>query len=127
MLRRAAITPRKRARAGRPAWKVAGNFRRWLRKLPCAACQRPATEMALNESAHVDHGGDKGMGTKASDRFCIPLCPECHERQHSEGWLTFERKLPQSSAVILSNLYWAEWPGRREWERELATRGEALA
>ena len=122
MLRRAAITPRKRVRAGRPAWKVADNFRRWLRKLPCAACQRPATEMALNESAHVDHGGDKGMGTKASDRFCIPLCPECHERQHSEGWLTFERKLPQSSAVSLSNMYWAEWPGRREWERELAAR-----
>ena len=83
--------------------------------------------MALNESAHVDHAGDKGVGTKVSDRFCIPLCPECHACQHSEGWLTFEKKLDQGSAVALSGLYWTDWPGRREWERDLAARGEALA
>ena len=69
------------------------------------------------QSAHVDHAGDKGTGTKVSDRFCIPLCDGHHRRQHSKGWRTFEAEcLGGKSAIALSEAYWSAWPGRHAWE-----------
>jgi hypothetical protein len=71
------------------------------------------------EAAHVDHGGDKGMGTKVSDKNAIPLCSGHHGRQHQRGWLTFEREcLAGKSAVDLAVAYWTAWPGRAAWERK---------
>lgn len=111
------ISPR-RKNAPRPAWKVAEGFRKWLRGRPCAADGYGLCEGRM-EAAHVDHAGDKGIGTKASDRFCIPLCSGHHARQHSRGWKTFEREcLGGKSAVAMSEAYWNAWPGRVAWERE---------
>ncbi|MBW6531900.1 hypothetical protein KZ820_14255 [Sphingomonas sp. RRHST34] len=123
ILPRSAFQTRKPARAGRPAWKCAEEFKRWLRKLPCAGCQH--TGDAFNQicAAHVDHAGGKGIATKVADRHCIPLCDRCHTEQHSRGWPTFEKTLPGADAVMLSAIYWTEWPGRREWEAELAGQG----
>ncbi len=58
------------------------------------------------------------MGAKVADRHSIPLCDDCHCEQHCVGWLTFEKGLPESSAVSLSVKYWQQWPGRLAWERE---------
>lgn len=70
-------------------------------------------------AAHVDHAGDKGMGSKVADRHCIPLCDGHHRRQHSRGWATFEREcLNGKSAVALAAAYWEAWPGRIQWERD---------
>lgn len=69
-------------------------------------------------AAHVDHAGDKGMGTKVSDRFAIPLCMGHAMRQHNRGWQTFEAEcLGGKSAVAMAEAYWNAWPGRIEWER----------
>lgn len=118
MLARSAFMTRKPPRAGRPEWKRAEEFKRWLRKLPCACCGAES-EGLRNPivAAHVDHAGGKGMGTKVADKHCIPLLDTCHQRQHSVGWATFERGLPGGDAVELAAAYWDRWPGRIAWER----------
>lgn len=68
------------------------------------------------EAAHVDHGGDKGMGTKASDRFAVPMCSTHHRKQHNIGWLTFQRIYGGFNAVAVAESYWLRWPGRKAWE-----------
>lgn len=123
-LSRSALQTRKPPRAGRPAWKQADEYRRWLRKLPCACCGaegRPPRDPII--AAHVDHGGQgtrdaKGMGSKAADRFCIPLLDSCHQEQHRIGWPAFERRLKGGDAVELAAAYWEKWPGRAAWERD---------
>lgn len=110
--------PRKR-NAPRPAWKVATAYLKWLRGRSCAAdgvfCD------GYMEAAHVDHAGDKGMGTKVSDRHAIPLCAAHHARQHTRGWKTFEAEcLGGKSAVAMADAYWNAWPGRIAWERDNA-------
>lgn len=108
----------RRKNAPRPDWKVAKSFHQWLRGRQCAADGYGHCE-GIMHAAHVDHGGDKGMGTKVSDRFAIPLCAGHHNRQHSRGWPTFEREcLGGKSAVAMSEAYWNAWPGRAQWEVE---------
>jgi len=124
-LSRAAFTTRKPPRAGRPAWKQAEEYKRWLRKLRCAACEADRTDANPIVAAHVDHAGGKGVATKVADRFCIPLCDECHRRQHRMGWPAFERGLPYADAIALASRYWSEWPGRVAWEREQAAAADA--
>lgn len=123
---RSAFMTRKPPRAGRPAWKCAEGFRRWLRKLPCAKCEHVGTMANPTVAAHVDHAGGKGMATKVADRHCIPLCDACHREQHAVGWVSFEKGLRLACAVSLAAIYWTEWPDRRQWERELAEAGEAV-
>jgi hypothetical protein len=119
-LARSAFQTRKPRRAGRPAWKCADEFRRWLRKLPCAKCGHVGDDANPIVAAHVDHAGGKGMATKVADRHSLPLCNDCHTEQHRVGWMTFEKGLPMADAVALAGVFWVEWPGRLQWERELA-------
>lgn len=123
-LPRSAFQTRKPPRAGRPSWKCAEEYKRWLRKLPCARCAQPAGNLANpTVAAHVDHAGGKGLSTKAPDSACIPLCDDCHKEQHRLGWMTFEKLLDGACAVILASIYWVEWlatDNGRAWERELA-------
>ena len=67
------------------------------------------------EAAHVDYAGDKGMGTKVSDRYAVPMCPQHHQEQHALGWETFEAKY-KITALSASVAYWKLWPKRPEWE-----------
>jgi hypothetical protein len=111
--------PRKR-NAPRIAEKSAPGFLQWLRGRECACCY-PDSGGRRIEASHVDHGGDKGMGTKTSDRFAIPLCggPDGHHaEQHRIGWRSFETKY-QFDAVKAAMAYWHLWPGRIAWERKL--------
>lgn len=111
------VAPR-RKNAPRPAWRVAESFKQWLRGRQCAADGNGLCDGRM-EAAHVDHAGEKGMGVKVADRYCLPLCHGHHSRQHTRGWQTFEREcLGGRSAVALANAYWAAWPGRVQWERE---------
>ena len=122
-LPRSAFQTRRPARAGRPAWKCAEEYKRWLRKLPCSCCGHIRTDENPIVAAHVDHGGQgtadaKGTGTKAADRWCIPLCDDCHKRQHRLGWKSFEIELPTREATSLARAFWQRWPGRVAWERQ---------
>jgi hypothetical protein len=115
MLARSAFKAR-RQNAPRPAWKVAGAFLQWLRGRPCLLADRGGCEGRI-EAAHVDYAGDKGMATKVSDRFAVPMCAEHHRAQHSWGWKTFEA-IFKINALEASKAYWQAWPGRVRWEAE---------
>ena len=107
--------PRKR-NSPRPAHKSAPGYLQWLRGRKCAADGHDLCDGRM-EAAHVDHAGDKGVSTKVSDKFAIPLCSDHHRRQHTKGWMTFEAEcLGGRSAVALADAYWTMWPGRRAWE-----------
>lgn len=119
--------------APRPAWKANELYKQWLRGRPCyldghrnggCGLADPPRRTPV-EAAHVDHGGDKGMGSKASDRFCIPLCQRHHDEQGGKigpfksrgGWPTFELKYG-FDAVSVAAEYYRRWPGRAAWESE---------
>ena len=57
----------------------------------------------------------KGMGTKASDRNCIPLCHYHHALHTAKGWSALGITREQGTAMAAQ--YWRNWPGRKAWER----------
>jgi hypothetical protein len=75
------------------------------------------------EAAHLDFAGDKGMGTKASDRYAVPMCAIHHATQHRVGWDTFLEMagLSKGKMMMSAGAYWTAWPGRVAWERKLET------
>lgn len=107
-------TAPRRKNAGRPAEKSAPGFLQWLRGRNCI-CQQFGGCGGKLEAAHVDHGGDKGMGTKASDKFAIPLCTWHHAEQHRIGWKSFQTKY-RFVALEVAAFLWSRWPGRPNWE-----------
>jgi hypothetical protein len=117
MLARSAIKPR-RQNAPRPAWKVDEAFRQWLRGRPCACEGRNPACSGKMQAAHVPHKASKGTGTKAADRYCIPLTEGCHlHTQHRIGWPEFARLyLRGRDPVVLSCEYWAAWPSAAKRE-----------
>lgn len=106
------ISPR-RKNAPRPAEKSATQYLQWLRGRNCAVNNHDCKWNI--EAAHCDHGGDKGMGTKVSDKFAIPLCGYHHDRQHVWGRRTFEQRTG-INMLALAEAYWKAWPGRGKWE-----------
>ena len=78
------------------------RYRAWIRSLPCCLCGlEPA-----GEAAHT--GQDGGMGQKASDYSCIPLCRNCHTQNadsyHRLGRAEFERRHRVDLADIIIRL-----------------------
>lgn len=69
----------------------------WVKTLTCVSCQ----VMPADDPHHINvRGLGKGMATKVSDCFCIPLCRLCHscltmtaEEQMLEALRTIERAL----------------------------------
>jgi len=113
--------PRKR-NAPRPAEKSALGFLQWLRGRNCyIGVGQNHTCRGKVRACHVDHAGDKGMGTKVSDRFSLPMCDGHHEEQHRIGWQSFEKK-HNFTAVAATYPYWRAWPGHVAWERKLEER-----
>ncbi|NEI71067.1 DUF968 domain-containing protein [Rhizobium lusitanum] len=66
----------------RPAKR--GDYLEFIHELPCVVTGRYGVQ-----AAHVSFASDwfghygRGKGTKAPDRFALPLCPEEHDLQHS--------------------------------------------
>lgn len=65
------------------------DYKRFIRQLPCLICLKQwGTEAA--------HTGDHGIGQKASDLSCIPLCVKHHRRApdsyHKLGRVRFEAR-----------------------------------
>jgi len=84
------------------------RYRAWIRSLPCCLCGlEPA-----GEAAHT--GRDGGMGQKASDYSCVPLCRNCHTQNadsyHRLGRAEFERRhrVDLADLVIRLNRHWVD-------------------
>ena len=54
------------------------DYMLWVRKLPCAARE---FDHGCDGHVEADHAGRRGLGQKADDRTCIPLCRKHHEQR----------------------------------------------
>ncbi len=60
------------------------QYRRFIKSLPCIACLK-------TWSVDPCHTGPHGIGQKACDLKCIPLCRKCH-REHDANPAAFVEK-----------------------------------
>ena len=104
--------PRKKNSHRADKEKRCPQYLQWLRGRPCLIGGTCAGRI---EAAHVDYAGDKGMGTKPSDRYAVPMCAHHHAEQHKSGVKTFEKR-HTVNLLDASNQYWAKWLGRVSWE-----------
>lgn len=82
------------------------SWRRAVASLPCVCCMREGATQA----AHPNHR-DKGMGLKAPDCWCVPLCVDCHaEFDQGSRWTKQEKRELMDEWII-------------QTIRDLATRG----
>lgn len=44
------------------------------------------------QACHIRKGTDGGMGIKPSDIYVIPMCNNCHAKQHNEGEESFHAR-----------------------------------
>ena len=77
-------------------------YRRWIRSFACVVCgQRYGIEAA--------HTGPHGIGQKASDYSCIPLCKEHHAELHQGVSAFAEQHLVDVSNLVEQlNELWKE-------------------
>lgn len=86
--------------------KKRSDYLSFLHKLPCIVTGRYGVEAAHVSYKNAMHGHfGRGKGTKAPDRFALPLCPEEHAAQHAMN----EREYWQSKGInphALANTLW---------------------
>lgn len=91
----------------------------FVRRKACCACGAPAPSQA----AHVRMGCREwekrptGIGEKPSDRWCVPLCSDCHldvpDAQHRVGERKFWARVGKDPFEIAARL-WAQFWRRRD-------------
>jgi hypothetical protein len=59
------------------------KYLNWLKSQPCVVCNRVPCDPAHQPSPW------NGVGMKSPDTYCLPLCRECHEKEHRTGHDTF--------------------------------------
>lgn len=105
----------RRKNAKDPAGKRCEPFRKWLRTRPCIL-EHTGECMGKVRACHWDEAGDKGMGTKVSDKWEMPMCDEHHRIQTDGlGWPDFQKKYGFLARVVCET-FWNAWPGRVKWE-----------
>jgi hypothetical protein len=75
--------------------------RAWVRGHCCMACGSSAGI----ECAHVRVGTDGGVGIKPSDKWTVPLCRDCHARQHQIGEESFEKQWGVNLKAVAEALF----------------------
>jgi hypothetical protein len=77
-------------------------YKRWIRSFPCTIC---GTRRRI-EAAHT---GPHGMGQKASDLSCIPLCGDQHAEMH-RGVQEFQERhgIDIAETVATLNKVWGQ-------------------
>ena len=88
------------------------DYKAFIRRQSCCACGRTPSE-----AAHT--GRDGGMGQKASDYSCVPLCRSCHtaggKSYHRIGRKEFEILYQIDFEIIVEGLF-TEWSALR-WQK----------
>ena len=71
-------------------------YRRWLREnCKCVVCKKLGVAQAFTQQftkIEAAHSASGGMGTKAPDSTCAPLCMGHHQQSHSMGMPRFEAR-----------------------------------
>lgn len=77
------------------------EFMRWVKRQPCIVRALPpwefmsdaarrvfSTTTACTGPVEADHMGERGIGQKADDRTCVPMCRN-HHRERTDHMRTF--------------------------------------
>lgn len=88
------------------------SYLSWIRTLPCVVTGTRPVEAAHLSMARPDMGHyGKGKSQKASDSWCLPLCPDEHRRQHDIGekkyWF-LQHQDPHTLCLVLWRL-WSDY------------------
>lgn len=84
----------------------------FIRSLPCIVTRREPVEAAHVSYAVPAYGKlGRGKGSKESDRWAVPLCPEEHRRQHSMNEQDYWRSVGIDPCIVAALLY-AAYPSR---------------
>lgn len=68
----------------------------WIKTLPCAVCGRNNSEAC--------HTGRRGLGQKAPDEQCIPLCPDHHRHQRDALDVAGPRRFQEMHGIDIQQL-----------------------
>ncbi|UAK23640.1 hypothetical protein [Sphingomonas nostoxanthinifaciens] len=127
MLARKSTRPRRQNSHRADDIKRCPPFLQWVRGRSCLLLDKRGHECRGRVRAcHVDYAGDKGVGTKVSDRHAVPMCDGAHAEQTGQlGWGPFEAKWGINALESAADLwrYWldgtvmgAKWKRAREGE-----------
>lgn len=101
--------------AGRPAYKSAPGYLKWLRTRECILAPTGECKGKVR-ACHWDEAGDKGVATKVSDKFALPMCDEHHRIQTEvAGWPHFQTQYGFKAGDVCA-AFWGAWHGRAAWE-----------
>jgi hypothetical protein len=64
---------------------------RWVRRQPCAVRPIPFATLCYGP-VEADHAGRRGIGQKADDTTCIPLCRRHHGERGSFTFRLFDQE-----------------------------------
>jgi hypothetical protein len=110
-LRRRRSTPRRSSRVRDV------DFMRWVKTLGCMAYELGReTGHRCGGVVEADHGGRRGLGQKADDTTCIPLCTE-HHRQRTDfsgafkSWSKARMRGWLGACVLLTKALWRAQQG----------------
>lgn len=102
--------------------KKNAGYLAWLHTLPCVV-----TGMYGVEAAHLSYASTRlghygrGKGTKAPDRWALPLSPEEHRKQHSMNEEAYWQSALLNSPHILALVLWGLYSEMGEDATECAT------
>lgn len=110
-------TSARHKKAKDPAGKRCEPFLKWLRTRNCILAHTGECSGKVR-ACHWDEAGDKGMATKVSDKWSLPMCDEHHRIQTDvAGWPAFQIQYNFRPRIVCE-LFWNAWHGRAAWERE---------
>lgn len=58
------------------------EYLEWLKGKPCCVCGKEPYGDHKSIPAHQRVGGAGGTGIKPPDTYALPLCNDCHDKQH---------------------------------------------
>jgi len=103
------IAPRTETYFPKAKRKKDKGYLAWLHQLPCIVTGLYGVEAAHLSYANPRYGHyGRARGTKASDIWALPLCPEEHRIQHSGSEVAYWSEVgenPHSLAVVLWAIY----------------------
>lgn len=98
----------RRQNAKDPAGKRCAPFLKWLRGRECILVNTGECWGKVR-ACHWDQAGDKGVGTKVSDKHSLPMCDGHHAEQGEIlGWPKFQLKYAFRAADATA-FFWNEW------------------
>lgn len=106
----------RRKNAKDPAGKRCEPYLRWLRTRECILNHTGECQGKVR-ACHWDQAGDKGMSTKVSDKFSLPMCDEHHRIQTDVmGWPKFQIHYKFNAGDACA-AFWKAFPRSAEWDK----------